>query len=100
MFSAEFGFGPIVRLNYTHGVRIVFANGDVAHFRPSGNADELCIYSAADKQERSDEIVSQGVAEPDGLLRRLERIVLATGALPTRAFLLPFYVSSSVGLRQ
>lgn len=75
VFSAESGFAPIARLNYTDGVRIIFANGDVAHFRPSGNADELRIYSVADKQERADAITDQGVAEPDGLLRRLERLV-------------------------
>ncbi|MCJ1242918.1 hypothetical protein MMC30_000114 [Trapelia coarctata] len=75
VFSAESGFAPIARLNYTDGVRIIFANGDVAHFRPSGNADELRIYSVADKQERADAITGQGVAEPDGLLRRLERMV-------------------------
>lgn len=75
IFSAEFGFAPIGRLSYTDGVRIIFANGDVAHFRPSGNADELRIYSVADKQERADAIIGQGVAEPDGLLRRLVRMV-------------------------
>ncbi len=75
VFSAKSGFAPIAQLNYTDGVRIIFASGDVAHFRPSGNADELRIYSVADKQERADAIASQGVAEPDGLLRRLERIV-------------------------
>ena len=75
VFSAKSGFAPIARLNYTDGVRIIFANGDVAHCRPSGNADDLRIYAVADKQERADAIASQGVAEPDGLLRRLERIV-------------------------
>lgn len=75
VFSANSGFAPIARLNYTDGVRIIFANGDVAHFRPSGNADELRIYSVADKQERADAIASLGVAEPDGFLRRLERII-------------------------
>ena len=34
-FSPELGFGRIARLNYTDGVRIHFANGDVAHVRPS-----------------------------------------------------------------
>lgn len=75
VFSAEFGFPPIGGLDYTDGVRIIFANGDVAHFRPSGNADELRIYSVADQQERAEAIIGQGVAEPDGLLRRLERMV-------------------------
>ncbi|KAH8801466.1 hypothetical protein F5884DRAFT_806732 [Xylogone sp. PMI_703] len=75
VFSAETGFASIVRILYTDGVRIIFADGDVAHFRPSGNADELRIYAVADTQERADWIASHGVAEPDGLLRRLERMV-------------------------
>lgn len=68
-------FAPIARLDYTDGVRIVFADGDVAHFRPSGNADEIRIYSVADSQARADAIANLGVAEPDGLLRRLEKMV-------------------------
>lgn len=75
IFSAEFGFSPVAQILYTDGVRIIFSNGDVAHFRPSGNADELRIYSVADTQERADSIASKGVAEPDGLLRRLEQMV-------------------------
>lgn len=75
IFSSERGFGSIVRINYTDGVRMYFSNGDVAHFRPSGNADELRIYAIADKQERADDIAVQGVAEPDGLLRRLQKII-------------------------
>lgn len=75
VFSAELGFAPISQLNYTDGIRMSFANGDVAHIRPSGNADELRIYSVADTQERADAIASKGVAEPDGLFRRLEAIV-------------------------
>ncbi|KAI9925891.1 hypothetical protein MW887_005697 [Aspergillus wentii] len=71
IFSAQLGFAPITRFNYTDGVRIGFENGDVAHLRPSGNADELRIYSVADRQDRAEEIVKLGVAEPDGLLRRL-----------------------------
>ena len=75
VFSAQYGFAAIARLNYTDGVRMCFANGDVAHIRPSGNADELRIYSVADAQGRADEIVLQGVAEPNGLLRQLEAMV-------------------------
>lgn len=75
VFSKEFGFSEIARIIYTDGVRILFSNGDVAHVRPSGNADELRIYSVADTQERADFIASQGVAEPEGLLRKLERLV-------------------------
>ncbi|KAN0089829.1 Phosphoglucomutase, first 3 domain containing protein [Hyaloscypha variabilis] len=75
IFSAEFDFAPITQILYTDGIRIVFSNGDVAHFRASGNADELRIYSVADTQERADSIAGQGVAEPNGFLRRLESMV-------------------------
>ena len=69
------GFDGIMRLNYTDGLRIYFHNGDVAHVRPSGNADELRIYAVADTQTRADAIAALGIAEPDGLLRRLERAI-------------------------
>jgi phosphomannomutase len=71
-FSPGLGFGSIVRLNYTDGVRIHFDNGDVAHVRPSGNADELRIYAVADTQARADAITQAGVVEPAGILRLLE----------------------------
>jgi len=73
LFTPELGFGTIVRLNYTDGVRVIFSNGDVAHFRPSGNADELRIYAVADTQARADAIAETGVAEPDGILRKMEK---------------------------
>jgi phosphomannomutase len=73
IFTPALGFGEINRLNYTDGVRIYFDNGDVAHVRPSGNADELRIYAMADTKARADEIVRLGVAQPDGILRRLEQ---------------------------
>ena len=57
-------------------LRVIFNNGDVAHVRPSGNADELRIYACADTQDRADAIASMGVAEPGGILRRMERAVV------------------------
>jgi len=75
VFSQIAGFTPIARINYTDGVRIIFSNGDVAHCRPSGNADELRIYAVADTPERADAIVNEGVKEPNGLLRSLEALV-------------------------
>ena len=72
-FGGELGFGGIERLNYVDGVRIYFDNGDVAHFRPSGNADELRIYAVADTLDRAESIAALGVSEPDGILRRLEK---------------------------
>jgi len=64
-----------VRINYTDGVRIYFDNGDVAHLRPSGNADELRLYAVADSQQRADDIAALAVAESDGLLRKLAKII-------------------------
>lgn len=74
-FSPALGFGAVGKADYTDGVRIYFSNGDVAHVRPSGNADELRIYAVADTQLRADAIAQAGVSEPDGILRRLEAAV-------------------------
>lgn len=74
-FPASKGFGNILGVNYTDGVRIHFDNNDVVHFRPSGNAEELRIYAVADTPERAEEIAAYGVAEPEGILRAMERAV-------------------------
>jgi phosphomannomutase len=74
-FPAAMGFPAIQRVDTTDGVRVLFANGDVAHVRPSGNADEMRIYAVADTQARADAIAAMGVAEPDGILRRMEKAV-------------------------
>jgi len=74
-FNMKRGFPEIIRLNYTDGVRISFSNGDVAHLRPSGNADELRIYAVADTKCRAEAIAACAVAEPDGILRALEKSV-------------------------
>lgn len=73
VFSVEAGFSPVKMTDYTDGVRIRFANDDVAHIRPSGNADELRIYSVSDSEARAEDICNQAIAEPDGLLRQLAR---------------------------
>lgn len=75
-FSKERGFGHAVKsINALDGIRIQFANGDVAHLRPSGNAPQLRIYSNADTQERADQIVAQAIAEPHGVFRKLEELL-------------------------
>ncbi len=75
-FRPEDGFSAIASFDYTDGVRILFENGDVAHFRPSGNADEFRIYAVADSQARAEAIVAAGLAEPSGIIRSLERELL------------------------
>jgi phosphomannomutase len=75
--------GKIDRLDYTDGVRIVFASGEVIHFRPSGNADELRVYAVADTESRAEELAARGVAEPEGILRTLAASV-AQASEPAR----------------
>ncbi|PWU07113.1 MAG: phosphomannomutase [Terriglobia bacterium] len=72
-FPADSGFSEIAGIDYTDGVRISFRNDEVAHLRPSGNADEFRIYATADSQARADAIAEAAVEEPDGILRRMER---------------------------
>lgn len=74
-FPQAAGFGIISKLNYLDGVRITFDNGDVVHVRPSGNADELRVYAVADSQVRAEQIIALAVAEPAGILRKLEQAV-------------------------
>jgi len=77
VFSAAAGFAPIERINVLDGVRAHFRGGDVAHIRPSGNAPQLRIYANCDSEARARRIVEQSLAEPDGLLRQLERLATA-----------------------
>lgn len=70
-FRSHDGFAPLTHADYTDGVRLYFENGDVAHIRPSGNADELRIYAVADTQARADEIIAAALRAPDGILLRL-----------------------------
>jgi phosphomannomutase len=46
-------FGAVEGVDHTDGVRISFANGEVAHLRPSGNAPELRAYTEAASAERA-----------------------------------------------
>jgi phosphomannomutase len=72
-FGEAQGFGQIREVNKLDGLRLYFDNGEIAHLRPSGNAPQLRIYTVADSQERADEIVRLALAEPDGILREMER---------------------------
>jgi phosphomannomutase len=75
-FTHDLGFADITRINYIDGVRVYFANNDIAHLRPSGNADELRIYAVADTVQRADSIANLATQEPGGILRRLECYVV------------------------
>jgi phosphomannomutase len=45
--------GAVVTTNQTDGLRVTFANGDIVHLRPSGNAPELRCYAEAESAERA-----------------------------------------------
>ncbi|MCP5277530.1 MAG: phosphomannomutase [Thiobacillus sp.] len=45
--------GEPASLDQTDGLRITFANGEIVHLRPSGNAPELRCYAEADSQDRA-----------------------------------------------
>lgn len=66
------GFTVLEGIDTTDGARLVFTNQDIMHIRPSGNAPQLRVYATSDTQARADDIVKRGIAEPDGILRRLE----------------------------
>lgn len=72
-FSSALGFGKLLRINSTDGVRMYFDNGDIAHMRPSGNAPQLRIYSVADTQERADQIVAMAIKEHDGIFAQIQK---------------------------
>ncbi|HZL55846.1 MAG TPA: phosphomannomutase [Bryobacteraceae bacterium] len=76
-FTPASGFSVIAGVDLTDGLRIFFTNGDIAHFRPSGNADEFRVYAVADTQERADRIIEAGIAEPCGIVRAMERVLIA-----------------------
>jgi phosphomannomutase len=71
LFTPRDGFARVAWINWLDGVRVGFANRDVAHVRPSGNAPELRIYALADSPERADAIVARAIA-PDGVLRKMQ----------------------------
>jgi phosphomannomutase len=62
-FNSKLGFDSITGINYLDGVKVTFANGDVAHLRPSGNAPQFRVYSNANSQERATEIVRLSLAK-------------------------------------
>jgi phosphomannomutase len=75
VFPLRNGFAEIVSIDYTDGARIHFADGDIAHVRPSGNADELRVYTVSKSPQRAAAMLAMSLAEPDGILRHLERIL-------------------------
>lgn len=71
-FSPEDGFDQVLRINGIDGLRVWFANGDIAHIRPSGTGPQLRVYAVADTQARADKIIARTLRQPDGILRLME----------------------------
>ena len=53
--------GKHLRLDQTDGLRISFENGELVHYRPSGNAPELRCYAESDSPLRARDLVSEGL---------------------------------------
>lgn len=53
--------GKLERLDQTDGLRMSFTDGDIVHFRPSGNAPELRCYAESATPERARELVREGL---------------------------------------
>lgn len=53
--------GTIRHWDVIDGLRVIFDNGDIMHFRLSGNAPELRCYSEASSQEQADKLLKWGL---------------------------------------
>jgi phosphomannomutase len=71
-FLPSDGFPEVQSINWLDGVRVRFTSGDVAHFRPSGNAPEMRCYTNAHTPDRAEAVARLGVSE-EGILRRMAR---------------------------
>ena len=55
-------------LNQTDGLRITLTNGEIIHFRPSGNAPELRCYAEAAIQVRAELLAAESLSLIHGML--------------------------------
>ncbi|WP_249110512.1 phosphomannomutase [Neokomagataea anthophila] len=53
--------GDLERVDVTDGLRMTFANHEIIHLRPSGNAPELRVYVEAATQERATILLENGL---------------------------------------
>jgi phosphomannomutase len=60
-------FGPlcgrVAGVNRTDGLRMTFANGEIIHLRPSGNAPEFRCYAEAETDERARALTADALAQ-------------------------------------
>jgi phosphomannomutase len=55
--------GAVQAIDETDGLRIGFADGDIVHLRPSGNAPELRCYVEADSEARATDLLRTCLAQ-------------------------------------
>ena len=60
--------GAVVQVDQTDGLRLQFDNGDIVHFRPSGNAPELRCYSEADSLDRARYLCDESLTRVRGAI--------------------------------
>lgn len=62
-FDRFFGsvLGSVETIDRTDGVRFTLRNGDVVHFRPSGNAPEFRVYAEANDTVRAQEVAEKAM---------------------------------------
>lgn len=60
--------GTIKSTSTLDGMRFEFTNGDVIHYRPSGNAPELRCYTEASTAERADELLAWGLKAAEAVV--------------------------------
>ncbi|MBF9195367.1 phosphomannomutase [Microvirga terrestris] len=61
LFELMTPLGGVAGFSSRDGLRITAKNGEVVHFRPSGNAPELRVYVEAGTQERADSLLVWGL---------------------------------------
>jgi len=61
--------GAIRATSSIDGMRFEFSNGDVIHYRPSGNAPELRCYTEASTAERAAELLAWGLKAAEAVVR-------------------------------
>jgi phosphomannomutase len=62
--------GPVRKIDQTDGLRVFFANGDIVHLRPSGNAPELRCYAESHRPLAAEHLCGRCL---DGIARELAR---------------------------
>ncbi|MBC8002225.1 MAG: phosphomannomutase, partial [Opitutaceae bacterium] len=61
--------GPVKTIDRTDGVRVTFANGEIVHLRPSGNAPEFRCYTEAATEARAADFNHHGMSVIAALAR-------------------------------